>query len=324
MLWTALTGANYYQKHYLIQWEFNTREKTYAIPDFNATSLMTAKTKSEQLQRYEQAPKYKNLANQYRKKPLTDQSKPYIIDHIFAVIGHYKGNVTISDGIIIKPIEYNLIQLFDPWQIDFDDSDNYFNDNSEFWESSEVKKRIPFTKDENDGKFFVSFEDFVNNFDILFQMEVNYMKKPISFQIPLSNLENNTVNLEFDFSLTNDSFEYEVYWDILVGNNNRVQIEPFSIVGYQITHDITLENRVYQGLKLKTNQISLQVFRFNEDIIDTMSFVIYAPQNQTIRLNNKSKYLTGCENNCNQHGICQDGICNCTIPGVLIFIVVFD
>ena len=202
MLWTALTGANNYQKIYLIQWEFRNQKKQQ-IPDFNATTLMTAKTKSEQIKTYQH--KYSKWFNPLRNKPITKKSKQFIVDHILAIIGHYKGSVNISKKGINKRIDYNLIKLFDPWHVDFHEDENYFNDNSEFWKIPEIKKQIPFTKDENDGKFFMSFENFVNKFDILFQMEVDDLKKPIAFQIPLSNLQDNTVNLEFDLSSTNET-----------------------------------------------------------------------------------------------------------------------
>ena len=68
---------------------------------------------------------------------------------------------------------------------------------------------------------------------------------------------------------------------------------------------------VYQGLTIHDNNfISLQVMRYNDDIIDEISFFIYAYSKKVFK--NKSKYLTGCKNNCSSHGTCRGNICHCS------------
>ena len=225
-----------------------------------------------------------------------------------------------------------LIHLFNPWHVDVFVTNNEYNDQSSFWRSEEVKKQnLPFTKDAEDGKFFLILNDFLKYFQKILQMEVDYSIKAFSFQIPLLDLVDNNVVIEGDINAPE-----ELCWDIFVGNNFDVQIEPYKVTSpvkttpanisvnpiiekLIIFHTNEMLNRVYQGLKITDrNLISLQVMRYNDDIIDAISFFVYA-NNQTV-FKNKSKYLTGCKNNCSSHGTCQGNICNCS-DGVDFFLI---
>ena len=160
-------------------------------------------------------------------------------------------------------------------------------------------------------------------------MEVDYSKRAFAFEIPLLDLADNNVNIELNYG-------DELYWDIFVGNNFDVQIEPYKVTSpvkttpanisvNPIIEKIMVYNdiysKVYQGLKITNRSlISLQVMRYNDDIIDEISFFVYANKSKVIKFKNKSKYLTGCKNNCSSHGTCQGNICNCS-DGVDFFLI---
>ena len=277
MVWAALTGGNSYKEFDCLDWQYIKIESRFAIPNFNSTFLTTAKTKSDQAKNSElslQAKFMSNMPERYSKSVSWDHQAPTIVaDHTFAVLGYY--------NVLYKNTYVELIHLFNPWQVDI--QNNEFDDTSSFWESKEVQRQnIPFTKDVDDGKFFLQIYDFLRNFEKIFQMKVDYINKPIIFQIPLSNLASKDVNLEFIDNCTG----YEFYWDILVGNNYDVQIQPYTVTGYPNFDPIKninnpKENHVYQGIKLQTNQVSLKVVRYNYDIVDTISFFIYASNKTT-------------------------------------------
>ena len=284
MVWAALTGGNSFTEYNL----WNTHIRLDAIyQNFHSKNLTTAKTKGAQIK---------------------NGDINFMPDHTFAILGCYRVYYNNRDVI--------LIHLFNPWHVDAFVSQNEYNDQSSFWKIEEVKKQnLPFTENAEDGKFFLELYDFFHYFDKMLQMKVYYTMKAITFQIPLLDLADNNVNIELDYG-------YELYWDIFVGNNFDEQIEPYKATSLVSGNSIIETNiftihekkyRVYQALTIRKNKlISLQVMRYNDDIIDAISFFVYANNQFVLNYKNKSKYLTGCKNNCSSHGTCQGNICNCS------------
>ena len=321
MVWAALTGGNSYKEYNLLEWQmsraFTFLDYKYKYPNFTRRILTTAKTRGEQYSAIGLLPQF--LLPQ---SLLASSETEIFRDHTFAILGYYE-------------ISYNnnsmgLIHLFNPWHVDVFVSNNEYNESSSFWRSEEVKRQnLPFTQDAEDGKFFLSLGYFFTKFEKIFQMEVDYTMKAIAFEIPLLDLADNTVNIE------ELNYEYELYWDILVGNNFDVQIQPYNVTSLvQMENDLRknpltkfsenqiieknisiwlINSTVYQGLTIHNkNLISLQVMRYNDDIIDAISLFVYTNKSKVISFKNKSKYLTGCKNNCSSHGTCQGNICNCS------------
>ena len=146
--------------------------------------------------------------------------------------------------------------------------------------SEEVKRQnLPFSNDAEDGKFFLKLNDFLKYFEKIIQMGVDYSKKAFAFQISLLDLADNNVMIEVDFDSAEELIYFpELSWDIFVGNNFDVQIEPYKVTSPVKTTPANISvNPIIEKLIIFRSEV---LYRVYQGLKITDSNLIYTPSHE--------------------------------------------
>ena len=238
-----------------------------------------------------------------------------VAGHAYSIIGAYE--VTLDDGTKEK-----LIRMYNPWNKEVWTA-NPWSDFGDKWTEG-VIAQVPYVK-ANDGIFYVSSKDYLENFGATDWAEVRD-KYDVSFQdVALQSILEKKVNYTTKFVFT--AVEQNDLYVFIDQSDTRLNLgcdNPFEVINVTV---MAPNGKIYgldrNGYNVKIANATAGEYSVfvtiikNKDYVKYFTITIYGPEaasNFLTLANNEIKFeKIPCINNCTDHGECNNfnGKCTC-------------